>query len=143
MIPHSLAQLAALATPPPGVVDPTSSPLLYLLGGGGGLGLLALIVKTIVDLIKGHRDGQVARDADMKLQRDTAWKERDDERAERIRLERVLSAVVACERRNSRRVLDYASKLRRLLSEMGVEPPPEPELEDCDVGPLQNDGRRL
>ena len=118
MIPHSLAyHLTGLATPPPlGVVDVTSSPLLYLLGGGGGLGLLALIVKTIMDLIKGHRDGQFARDADMKLQRDTAWKERDDERAERIRLERVLNAVVSCERRNSRRVLDYASKLRRLAA---------------------------
>lgn len=126
MLPHMLA--AGLATVPPVMaVNPVDNLWLYLIGSGGGLALVTLIVKTAMDLVRGRAAGVETRNADMKTQRDTAWKERNAERRERLKEEVRGNA----RERNVRRVLDYASRLRRQLTDHGLEPRvPEPELED-------------
>lgn len=125
MIPHMNAFTAAV--PPVMAMDPAGNWWLYLIGSGGGLALLTLIVKTTVDLVKGRAAGVETRNADMRTQRDTAWKERNAERRERLKEE----ARGNARERNVRRVLDYASLIRRQLTDNGLAPRvQEPVLED-------------
>lgn len=129
MLPHmnALAAAGLAVVPPVLAMNPAGNLWLYLIGSGGGLALVTLAVKTAMDLVKGRAAGVETRNADMKLQRDTAWKERNAERRERMKEESRGNA----RERNVRRVLDYASRIRRQLTDNGLEPAiPEPELED-------------
>lgn len=131
MLPHmnALAEAGFISftAPPLLAMDPMSNWWLYLIGSGGGLALVTLAVKTFMDLWKGRAAGMETRNADMRTQRDTAWRERNAERRERLKEE----ARGNARERNVRRVLDYASRLRRQLTDNGLEPRiPEPELED-------------
>lgn len=98
---------------------------VYLLGSGGGLAILTLIIKEIMSYVRGRSDDRVTRNASLELQRDTAWKERDEEQKR-----------ANCEARNARMALNYAAVLRRQLIRAGVEEKdiiPEPLLENCDL----------
>lgn len=116
--------------PPLAMASPSTTPWMYLIGSGGAVAILTLLITTVRDLLKGRVQVRATRDADLTLQRDTAWKERDEERAARIRADR----RAACESRNARRLWDWAARLKRALIAAGVpdeQIPPEPELEDC------------
>lgn len=122
--------LGLVVAAPLATVD--QAPILYLLGSGGLVGLVALVVKTIMDLVKGRAAGIETRQADMKTQRDTAWEERNNERHRA----NMATKMANCEARNARRLWDYAAQLRRLLIVSGTPSeaiPPEPHLEDCSL----------
>lgn len=131
MIPHMNALTAAAwslaSVPPVMTMNPAGNLWLYAIGSTGGVALITLAVKTFMDLLKGRAAGVETRNADMRLQRDTAWKERNAERRERLKEE----ARGNARERNVRRVLDYASLIRRQLTDNGLEPRvQEPVLED-------------
>lgn len=128
----SLALMTAVLSAAPGPNPPNEAgtTAVELLGAGGGLALIALIIKTIMDLAKGRAEKETTRNASLTTQRDTAWKERDDEREARLMAE----AKAACEVRNARKLWDYAARLRRELIEAGVSPQAaEPTLEQCEA----------
>lgn len=126
------ALLTALSTkvvtlPPP---NPAGTTVVELLGAGGGLALIALIIKTVMDLFKGRAENQTTRSASLTTQRDTAWRERDEEHAAR----RLAEAMAKCEARNARKLWDYSARLRREMFLAGIEPKAqEPTLEQCDT----------
>lgn len=128
--------LAAFVSPVLGAIDPASHWLTYIVGGGGLVGILALIVTTGRDLINGRLKANDQREASLALQRDTAWKERDEaikrERAADRRAD-VADQRADCEARNNRKLWVYATRLKRQLILLSVEPAvPEPDLDDCD-----------
>lgn len=134
MVPHMSVLvsygLAFGAAPPVMAVQPADNFWLYVIGSGGGIAILTLIATTVRDLVKGHANGKQVRNADMETQRNTAWKERNAERRERLKEE----ARGNAKERNVRRVLDYASRLRRQLTDNGLEPAvQEPILEDPEL----------
>lgn len=125
---HALLTVLSLQvyTPAP---NPTGTTVVELLGAGGGLALIALIIKTIMDVAKGRADKQTTRSASLTTQRDTAWKERDEEREAR----RLAEAMAKCEGRNARKLWDYSAHLRRQMFLAGLEPKAqEPTLEQCE-----------
>lgn len=98
---------------------------VYLLGSGGGLAILTLIIKELMSALKGRGEATQTRNAGLVLQRDTAWRERDD-----------ATSRANCEARNARKALNYAAVLRRQLINHGVPDekiPLEPSLENCDL----------
>lgn len=124
---HALTSgiMAAVGTP-----DPIGTSAVELLGAGGGLALVALIIKTIMDLLKGRAEKETTRNVSLTQQRDTAWRERDEEHAAR----RMAEAQAACEARNGRKLWDYSARLRREMFLAGVEPKAqEPTLEQCEL----------
>jgi len=135
----ALALVLAVASPAPTApTSPGDSWIMYLIGSGGAVVIAGALFKTIQDLVKGRAQQKEARTADAILQRDTAWRERDEERRLRRRAER----VAACEAGNTRRMWDHASRLKRELIARGVpeaEIPAEPELKDCELIPVEDD----
>jgi hypothetical protein len=129
MIPH-MTLLGLITVSPFAAVEPSTNAWLYVISSTGGVAILTLIVTTLRDLLKGRISGKQVRNADMQTQRDTAWKERNAERRERLKEE----ARGNAKERNVRRVLDYAARLRRQLLDAGLTPAvPEPELEDPEA----------
>lgn len=125
-----IALSAGLVAPVLGMMDPNSNWLLYVVGGGGGAGILALLFNLIRDLMSGRLKARDQRDASLVEQRNTAWKERDD--AEEAK--RKAEARADCEAKNGRKLWAYATRLRRQIILLGVEPvAEEPDLDDCDL----------
>jgi len=89
---------------------------LYLLGGGSLVTILGMVGKGLTGWLSGRNAEVVRRDASLVVQRDTAWKERDEERRGRERAERNLALM-----------MDHAGHLRYLLRKYGV-PPAEIEI---------------
>lgn len=108
--------------------------LIAALFGVGGVGSIALV---LVQGLMRHMDGSAGREqtrsADAIAQRDDAWA-RMTELEERSRLaieEAEKDARIARREADgalsvSRRVKEYASRLRGILHENGIEPPPWP-----------------
>lgn len=129
-----LAQTAATEPPVPAAAvrlattDPGGSMWLYLLGGGSLVTILGMLGKGLTGWMSGRVAETTRRDANLVVQRDTAWRERDDERRGRERAERNLAVL-----------MEHAGHLRYLLRKHGV-PPEEiekyPSLErDNDMAP--------
>lgn len=137
---YLLAAAALTTSAPVPEPNPAGGYAVELLGAGGGLALAVLIIKTIMDLVKGRADTEITRNASLTQQRDTAWRERDEEREARLASEaqlstarRVAEAKADCEARNARKLWDYAARLRRELFLAGIDPKAlEPELEQCE-----------
>lgn len=125
------------AAPVPAAATGPDSFWPYLIGGGGLLGILTWASKTYFDWKTGRSTAKEARTADAILQRDTAWKERDEARKRERAADRradVADRRSECEARNTRRVLDYAARLRRRLYDLGADDvEPEPALMDCST----------
>lgn len=127
---HYTLMTALQSAVSPQVPNPAGTTAVELLGAGGGLALIALIIKTVMDVVKGRADKDTTRNASLTTQRDTAWRERDEERDAR----RLADARAACETRNSRKLWDYAARLRRELIEAGISPKAaEPTLEQSEA----------
>lgn len=137
----ALALVMATATASAPTAPTTPGPeswLLYLIGSGGLVVIFGALFKTIQDLVKGRAQDKEARTAGAVTQRDTAWRERDDERRARIHSDRVATV----EAHNTRKALDYAAVLRRLLVRLGMpdnEIPPEPAMIDTSLIPYPDD----
>lgn len=89
--------------------NPDGSMWLYLLGGGSLVTVLGMIGKWVNEWRTGRAAEKVRRSADLVLQRDTAWDERDKEASKRARALRNLDAM-----------RDYAGQLRYLCRIHGV-----------------------
>lgn len=94
---------------------------LYLLGGGSLVTIASMLGSAFKTWYSGRGQALIRRDASLVDQRDTAWRERDEERTARQRAER-----------NQRRVESHAGQLVYLLNKYGVpadEIPDYPRLE--------------
>lgn len=95
--------------------------------GVGGIGAILLTgVKGLMDWLNGKHGREKARNRDVLDQRNDAWAERDRER-ERADKER---ARADREATRKRQISEYASTLRSMLIELGVDHkdlPPWPE----------------
>lgn len=116
-VPSAAVRLAAQ--------DAGGSMWLYLLGGGSLVTILSMLGKGLSGWLSGRAAETTRRDASLVVQRDTAWKERDDERRGRDLAQRNLT-----------RMIDHAGHLRYLLRKHGVPPDeiePYPVLERDDI----------
>lgn len=100
-------------------LDPAQ--IIGLVIGAGGLPVL---IRSAVKGWREHRNGQHAVEKARNL---SAMGQRDDAVAAKVRAERERDAAD----RRRRQVAEYASELRRLLIEGGVEPPPFPPHPDA------------
>lgn len=140
MAAHWFARVAASPSADPTVAaavgiaatnDGTSG-WMYLLGGGSGVLILGMLGKAGHFLLSGAAKSEERREASLVLQRDTAWRERDDERKARLRVERKLERALG----NTRRLWDHIADLRYRLTMKGVpleQLPQPPALDNLDT----------
>jgi hypothetical protein len=96
----------------------TGQVLIAILGAGTGGAALMALINGIIKWLNGSAGRERARNADLRTQRNEAWK---DAEAERGRAD-TAQARADREARNRNRVADYAAGLRRDCMEHGMNP---------------------